>query len=261
MAAKRGGRGLRLAGLVRKGARAGGWEGSPTTGLREGCRGAGRAGHRARLRRARYACLLHGGTTREGRGRGGLTSGMGGRWRGQRAGLGERSRAGRVLARSRRRNWATVRDRSVLETACAIAPREVRTSGLGKTYSSCLALWRVGPAEQAAAGSEPPLRGRAVVGAHAGGGGGLHAGERLRAGALYARLGVQPGLRSRLGCLARARGRERGAGLPRELGWAAGAGLARAAGWAARGGPRGRGREGRKGAAGPAELGQGGRLG
>jgi hypothetical protein len=71
---------------------------------------------------------------------------------------------------------------------------------LGKTYSSRLAPWRAGPAEQAATGAEPPLRGRADVGAHAdargrraddrasaaGGGGGLHAGEQLRAGKRYA---------------------------------------------------------------------------
>jgi hypothetical protein len=122
------------------------------------------------------------------------------RWRGQRAGFGERRRAGRLLARSRRRNWTTgagsigfgngVRD-------CSTGSSHRR---LGKTYSSCLAPWRAGPAEQAATGAEPPLRSRADVGAHAGargrraedrasaagGGGGLHAGEQLRTGKRYA---------------------------------------------------------------------------
>jgi hypothetical protein len=157
MAAKRGGRGLRLAGLVRKGARAGGWEGSPTTGLREGCRGAGRAGHRARLRRARYACLLHGGTTGEGRGRGGLTSGTGGRWRGQRAGLGECSRAGRVLARSRRRNWATVRDRSVWGRHTVVAWLSGVWAQLNRRLRArnrpCAAVWSWARMQAAAAAS------------------------------------------------------------------------------------------------------------
>jgi hypothetical protein len=110
----------------------------------------------------------------------------------------------------------------VLETACAIAPREVRTSGLGKTYSSCLAPWRVGPAEQATAGAEPPLRGRAVVrdaemgwalawGGDAAGAQGLHARTRGRAG--------------RLGALAIGRGAEREQARARALGrgWAGGA--------------------------------------
>jgi hypothetical protein len=141
---------------------------------------------------------------------------------------------------------------------------------LGKTYSSCLAPWRAGPAEQAATGAEPPLRGRADVGAQAdargrraddrasaAGGGGLHASEQLRAGKRYAlgsrwapgaRAGLQPGRAK----WAAARGWElrlgrRGAG-PSGVGALgrdargptrerAGAGLARggkASGWAAR---------------------------
>jgi hypothetical protein len=101
-----------------------------------------------------------------------------------------------------------------------------------------------------------------------GGGGAPCAGERLRA--RYARLGVRPGLPGALGwglaraaswagaswagCLRARGGGGRGAGAlgcrGGKLEWAA-------ARWAERGG----GREGEKGAAGPAELGQGRELG
>jgi hypothetical protein len=99
---------------------------------------------------------------------------------------------------------------------------------------------------------------QAIERAHAGGGSGLHAGEQLRAGKRYARLGVRPGLRARgawaggggggngalgrgsWGGPRRARAREGGAGAG---GKRPGAGPPRGLGWAERGG--GKGREGR----------------
>jgi hypothetical protein len=182
--------------------------------------GRGKKEERAHLddQRGHDAALLHGRAAR--------TAGSGERH--SRAGRGpdggEDSESASASAAGRGESWRgegeetgrRVRDRSVLEMACAIAPREVRTSGLGKTYSSCLAPWRAGPAEQAATGAEPPLHGRADVGAHAGARGRC-AGDR--ASACRRRRRPPRGRAAARREALRAAGRAAWAACARRLGW------------------------------------------